>query len=99
MPGSRPCTPRCSDELERCYHWRMHLRAMPIVGASVQIRYLGATARGTVREVDVDARRLVVLAEDGEMIAFTLNAATATFTADGSQEGARLSFEHGGPPG
>jgi len=34
----------------------------------------------------------VAFAEDGETIAFTLNQATATFTSDGSQVGARLSF-------
>jgi hypothetical protein len=65
---------------------------MPTVGGPVVIRYLGSTARGTVREVDQDGRRLLVATEDGETIAFTLNLATATFTADGSQEGARLSF-------
>jgi hypothetical protein len=65
---------------------------MPTVGGPVLIRYLGSTARGTVREVDDDGRRLIVATEDGETIAFTLNQATATFTSDGSQVGARLSF-------
>jgi hypothetical protein len=66
---------------------------MPRVGRSVVISYLGSTVRGTVREVDEDARGLVVYTEDGETITFALNLATATFTADGRQEGARLSFE------
>jgi hypothetical protein len=70
----------------------MELRAMPTVGGSVLIRYLASSTRGTVREVDADGRRLVVCTEEGEAIAFVLNGATATFTAEGSQEGARLSF-------
>ena len=70
----------------------MALRAMPTVGGSVLIRYLASSARGTVREIGEDGRRLLVCTEEGETVAFVLNGATATFTAEGSQEGARLSF-------
>jgi hypothetical protein len=69
------------------------LRAMPQVGGAVVIDYLGSTARGVVRSIDHDARRLEVETEDGRTLTFELNRATATFTADGSQTGARLSFE------
>ena len=54
----------------------MPLRAMPEIG----------------RPVDADGRRLVVETEDGGALAFELNRATATFTAGGSQTGARLRF-------
>jgi hypothetical protein len=69
------------------------LRAMPEVGGAVVIDYLGSTARGVVSSVDQDARRLEVETEDGRTLTFELNRATATFTADGSQTGPRLSFE------
>jgi hypothetical protein len=70
----------------------MALRAMPTVGGSVEIRYLGSSRAGTVREIGDDGRRLIVATEDGETLSFVLNGATATFTEEGNQEGARLSF-------
>jgi hypothetical protein len=70
----------------------MALRAMPTIGGSVLIRYLASSSWGTVREIGEDGRRLLVSTEEGETVAFVLNGATATFTAEGSQEGARLSF-------
>jgi hypothetical protein len=71
----------------------MPLRAMPHVGASVSIEYLGATLRGVVDSMEGDGRRLLVQTEDGRLTTFALNGATATFTADGSQTGARLRFD------
>jgi hypothetical protein len=71
----------------------MPLRAMPHVGATVSIEYLGSTVRGVVDSVEGDGRRLLVNTEDGRVMAFALNGATATFTADGSQTGARLRFD------
>ncbi len=65
---------------------------MPHVGGAVLIDYLGSTVGGTVRHVDEECRRLEVDADDGEMLTFRLNGATATFTADGSQTGPRLRF-------
>lgn len=65
---------------------------MPQVGGQVSIEYLGATVRGVVRHVDVQERRVEVETEDGRLERFALNRATATFTADGSQTGARLRF-------
>ena len=73
----------------------MALRAMPTVGGAVEIRYLGSSRAGTVREIAEDGRRLIVATEDGETLAFVLNGATATFTEEGTQEGARLSFRKG----
>jgi hypothetical protein len=66
---------------------------MPEVGGAILVDYLGATLRGTVRVVDPDGRRLEVTTEDGDTLTFSLNRATATFTEDGSQTGARLRFE------
>jgi hypothetical protein len=72
------------------------LRAMPEIGRPVLIDYLGTTVAGTVVSVDADGRGLVVETDDGRTLAFELNRATATFTAGGSQTGARLRFA---PPG
>jgi hypothetical protein len=66
---------------------------MPRVGGAVVVNFLGSTIRGTVDEIADDARRLRVTTEDGETLWFALNRATATFTAEGHQTGARLSFE------
>ncbi len=66
---------------------------MPTVGGAVRVIFLGATVKATVDTVDPDGRRLRVTTEDGESIWFALNRATATFTAEGHQTGARLSFE------
>ncbi len=65
---------------------------MPEVGRPVLIEYLGTTVAGTVMRVAPDGRRLEVETEDGATLTFELNRATATFTADGSQTGARLRF-------
>jgi hypothetical protein len=65
---------------------------MPEVGGSVLVDYLGATVRGTVREVADDGRRLEVVTEDGASLTFELNRATAMFTAGGGQTAPRLRF-------
>jgi hypothetical protein len=65
---------------------------MPQVGGDVLIDYLGSTVAAAVRHVDEDGRRLEVVTEDGAMLTFTLNRATAIFTADGGQTAARLRF-------
>ena len=66
---------------------------MPQVGGAVVVNFLGSTVRGTVDEIAADGRRLRITTEDGEALWFALNRATATFTAEGHQTGARLSFE------
>jgi hypothetical protein len=68
------------------------LRAMPQVGGPVLVDYLGVTVAGTVRLVAGDGRRLEVVTDEGAALTFTLNPATATFTADGGQTAARLRF-------
>ena len=70
----------------------MSLRSMPYVGGQVRVSFLGAAVAGTVRSMSPDGRRLEVVTEDGETLWFALNRATATFTAEGEQTGARLSF-------
>ena len=73
----------------------MALRVMPVVGAEVVVDHLSWTERGTVDHVDETQRRVEVTTERGTAIVFALNRATATFTADGSQTGARLRFGDG----
>jgi hypothetical protein len=55
--------------------------------------YLGETVPGVVQHVDQDGRRLVVMTEDGDAVTFLLGAATAIYTAEGRQWGARLAFD------
>jgi hypothetical protein len=71
----------------------MPLRVMPEIGREVLIDFLGTTVAGTVARVEADGRGLEVETEDGGRLQFTLNRATATFTADGHQTGARLRFK------
>jgi hypothetical protein len=59
------------------------------------VNFLGSSVRGTVDSIEPDGRRLCVTTEDGETLFFALNRATATFTAEGEQTGARLAFDHG----
>jgi hypothetical protein len=65
---------------------------MPEVGGSVLVDYLGATVRGTVKEVTDEGRRVEVVTEDGATLTFELNRATALFTAGGGQTAPRLRF-------
>lgn len=57
------------------------------------VALLSRRVRATVEEVSADGRRLTVLTEEGELMQFALSQATGTFTADGNQSGARLSFD------
>lgn len=70
----------------------MPLRLMPHPGREVLIDFLGSTVPGTVRQVHDGGRRLEVETDDGSRLTFILNGATAMFTADGLQTGARLRF-------
>jgi hypothetical protein len=65
---------------------------MPHPGGSVEIDYLGSTVPGTVNHVADEGRRLEVITDEGMSLTFTLNRATATFTAGGGQTGPRLRF-------
>ena len=70
----------------------MPLRSMPRVGGRVVVNFLGATVHGTVRSVS-DGRAPAGGGDRGRRdAAFALNRATATFTAEGQQTGARLTF-------
>jgi hypothetical protein len=68
---------------------------MPQPGGPVLIEYLGTTVHGTVKEVADDGRRLEVVTEDGATLTFSLNRATAMFTAGGGQTAPRLRFVSG----
>ncbi len=70
----------------------MALRAMPTIGAEVVIEHLGSVQDGVVDAVDLAARTVSVVAEDGRRHTFALNRATARFTADGGLTAPRLRF-------
>ena len=63
------------------------------MGASVTVALLSRRVHATVEEVSADGRELDVLTEDGELLHFALSQATGTFKGDGTQSGARLSFD------
>jgi hypothetical protein len=69
------------------------VRAIPHVGSPVTVIFLAARIAGVVTRVEDEARRLLVLTEEGETVTFALSAATGTFLVDGRQSGARLLFE------
>jgi hypothetical protein len=68
-------------------------RAIPCLGGSVTVVFLGRRVAGTVIAVEQDARRLRVRTEEAETIEFVLSRATGTFLAGGSQTGPRLLFD------
>ncbi len=68
-------------------------RVMPHVGAPVSVVFLAARIAGVVTRVEDQARRVLVLTEEGETVTFALSGATGTFLVDGRQSGARLLFE------
>jgi hypothetical protein len=71
-------------------------RAMPYVGCSVVVRYLGTGTTGIVQRVEEGGRRLTVLTDDEETLTFALSPATGRFVTTG-EPAARLLFaeEHG----
>jgi hypothetical protein len=64
----------------------MPKRRFPRLGDEVTVSYLAVDVPGVIEDVDESQRRLRVVTEDGEVLVFTLDAATATF----------VSGEHGG---
>ena len=72
----------------------MSLRRAPYVGAPVTVAFLARNARGTIEEVGDEGRRVVVVTDDGELIAFTLSPATGNFIEERRPVGgARLTFQ------
>jgi hypothetical protein len=68
-------------------------RVVPHVGAPVTVVFLAARIPGVVTRVEDEARRVLVLTEEGETVSFALSQATGTFLLDGRQSGARLLFD------
>lgn len=69
----------------------MRARAMPQIGGSVAVLYLGTTVPGVVTEIEEDGRGLLVLTDEGDTLTFALSRATGRFVDDGPS-GARLVF-------
>lgn len=71
----------------------MALRRLPRVGQAVTIVYLDEQVAGMIERVSRDHHDVDVLAQDGELVTFRLNPATARFMGAGRHAGARLLFE------
>jgi len=54
--------------------------------------HLGAVVGGVVEHVDADGRCVSVATEEGEVLEFVLDRATASFTRPGGQAATRLRF-------
>ena len=65
---------------------------MPRVGTRVTIRFLDARISGSIERVSEDHHHVDVLTDDGEIVTFELNRATARWIAVGAHAGARLLF-------
>jgi hypothetical protein len=71
-------------------------RPLPRVGAAVRVAHFGGGfEHGTVVAVRDDGRRLEVLCEGGQTLAFVLSPATARFVASGPGRGPRLELLDG----
>lgn len=70
----------------------MPIRRMPTVGDHVSVVFLAVRVAGVIESVDEAERRLHVLTEEGELIAFTLDRATGIFRTASTPDG-RLVFE------
>jgi hypothetical protein len=70
------------------------VRRAPFVGASVTVAYLARQVAGTVEEVGEGGRRLLVVTEEGQLVAFSLRPASGRFLEEGrAAGGARLLFD------
>jgi hypothetical protein len=66
-------------------------RPVPRVGAQARIAHFGGGfERGTVLAVQEEGRRLQVRDEEGDVLEFVLNPATARFISAGDAHGPRL---------
>jgi hypothetical protein len=54
------------------------------------VHFGGGTQRGVVLDVDEEGRRLRVRSDEGELLEFVLNPATARFVHAGAPHGPRL---------
>ena len=81
----------------------MPAREQPHVGRRITVVYLGTRVQATIDRVSSDRREFDATTDEGAVVRFKLNPATARFTADGTSIGARVSFDltadEGEPPG
>jgi hypothetical protein len=78
----------CGSAIIRC----VRARAMPYVGRSVAVVYLGEVVGGVIRDVDDGGRRLGVVTAEGERLWFELDRATAMFVVRDGRGGPWLRF-------
>jgi hypothetical protein len=71
----------------------MSFRRWPRIGDRVTVLDVAAETRGVVAEFDEDRGRVLVLTDDGDVVAFLLNGATGRFHVNGQSHGARLVFD------
>lgn len=71
-------------------------RQPPRAGAPARVAHFGGGfERATILAVEDDGRRVEVLCESGETLAFVLSPATARFVAAGGAHGPRLELLDG----
>jgi hypothetical protein len=70
-------------------------REQPHVGKRITVIYLGTRVQATIDRVSNDLREFDATTDEGALVRFKLNQATARFTAEGASTGARVAFDLG----
>jgi hypothetical protein len=68
-------------------------REQPHVGRRITIVYLGTRVQATIDRVSNDSREFDATTDEGAVVRFRLNQATARFTVEGTSTGARVAFD------
>jgi hypothetical protein len=71
----------------------MPAREQPHLGRRITVVYLGTRVQATIDRVSGDLREFDATTDEGAVVRFKLNPATARFTADGASTGARVAFD------
>jgi hypothetical protein len=67
-------------------------REQPHVGRRITVVYLGTRVQATIDRVSGDLREFEATTDEGAVVRFRLNQATARFTLEGASTGARVAF-------
>ena len=71
----------------------MPAREQPHVGRRITVVYLGTRVQATIDHVSGDLREFEATTDEGAVVRFRLNQATARFTVEGASTGARVAFD------